>query len=24
MPDATGPPRDYAMYGVTRGAWGAR
>jgi RimJ/RimL family protein N-acetyltransferase len=24
MPDADGPPRDYAMYGVTRGAWGAR
>ena len=24
MPDAAGPPRDYAMYGVTRGAWGAR
>jgi RimJ/RimL family protein N-acetyltransferase len=24
MPDAAGPARDYAMYGVTRGAWGAR
>ena len=24
MPDAAGPPRDYAMYGVTRGAWEAR
>ena len=24
MPEADGPPRDYAMYGVTRGAWGAR
>jgi len=24
MPDAAGPPRDYAMYGVTRGAWVAR
>ena len=23
MPDVVGPPRDYAMYGVTRGAWGA-
>jgi len=24
MPDAAGPPRDYAMYGVTRGAWVTR
>ena len=24
MPDAGGPPRDYAMYGVTRAEWGAR
>ena len=24
MPDAAGPARDYAMYGVTRGAWKAR
>jgi RimJ/RimL family protein N-acetyltransferase len=24
MPDAAGPSRDYAMYGVTRGAWAAR
>jgi len=24
MPDADGPPRDYAMYGMTRAAWAAR
>jgi RimJ/RimL family protein N-acetyltransferase len=24
MPEADGPPRDYAIYGVTRGAWAAR
>jgi RimJ/RimL family protein N-acetyltransferase len=24
MPDDAGPARDYAMYGVTRGAWKAR
>jgi RimJ/RimL family protein N-acetyltransferase len=23
MPDPPGPPRDYAMYGVTRSDWGA-